>query len=118
MELSYAAFSVPDFCESCSFAATDNCQAPLTNVTANGFGVAGSYGTWTTNTTDNCPVTSGGVQVDGWVQIDAGNEYAMMKALSYQPISVSIAVSNSFFGYNVSSSSMCISGRNTPNSTF
>ena len=57
--------------------------------------IVGTYGTWSydevSNVTSDCPETSGGATIDGWVQVDRGNEYAMMQAVSNQPIVVSIA---------------------------
>ena len=62
----------------------------------------GSYGTWTSANDDHCPSTTAGATVDGWVQIDQGNEYSMMQAVSYQPISVDVTADGKMFGYSVS----------------
>lgn len=63
---------------------------------------AGTYGTWSSGPVNNCPVTAGGATIDGWVQIDQGNEYAMMQAVSNQPISVDVTSGTQINDYSVS----------------
>lgn len=74
-------------------------------------GFAGTVGTWTDldgNLQDNCPTVTGGAVVDGWVQMDPGNEYAMMQAVTWQPISVSVQANDPFwYSYNVCPILLC-----------